>query len=79
MTSGQEDIEYICEIIYNYSPYMLYVDVYDQFIADFRWSGRWNDKVAVLDKWLWKYQHYTVQEFMDLMNDPDYEPSDEEY
>ena len=74
----QNDIEFICKFIHKYSPNMLYRDVYYDLVSEFHSTHIWNDKVAILDKWLWKYQYYTVEDFMDLENDPDYEYDSED-
>ena len=68
MSSEDQDIEYIGEFIYNYSPNKLYADAYDDMLYKYRINGKWNNKLAILDKWLWKYKNYTIGEFMELLD-----------
>jgi len=64
------DDKKICDIMYYYSPDMLYREVYDQVLEQSRQVGVWDEDIAILDKWLWKYKENTVQEIIDSL-EPD--------
>ena len=64
------DDKKICDIMYYYSPDMLYREVYDQILEQSRQVGVWDEDIAILDKWLWKYKENTVEEIIDFL-EPD--------
>ena len=65
MNTEEDELEQIYEIIYYYSPHMLYREVYHELVDQSRENGMWDENVGVFDKWLWKYEFYTVEQFID--------------
>ena len=82
MLTEEDDIEQIYQIVCNYTPMMLYREVYHVLLDQSRQNGSWDENLGILDKWLWKYQFYTVEQFMNSIGsgeESDWEPTDSDW